>query len=128
MRVAGTDERSLLVDWGLNAALLFGRQKSRTQHETTALYHPAGTIHPPPPVGYPSTVYHHVPPSRSRSRSVVVPNIGAFAGVSFKYPNAKVSFGYKADFFLGAMDGGVDTRDTFSRGFYGPYASIGIGF
>ncbi len=64
---------------------------------------------------------------RERSRSVTVPNIGAFAGFSVKYPNAKLSFGYRADFFFGAMDGGIDARKTYDRSFYGPYASISIG-
>jgi hypothetical protein len=57
----------------------------------------------------------------------VVPNIGGFAGVSLKFPNAKISFGYRADLFLGAMDGGIDTRDSRDRMFYGPFASIAVG-
>ncbi|HVP85004.1 MAG TPA: hypothetical protein VMS78_09800 [Rhizomicrobium sp.] len=40
---------------------------------------------------------------------------------------AKVSLGYRADFFFGAMDGGIDTRESYNRNFYGPYASISIG-
>jgi hypothetical protein len=35
----------------------------------------------------------------------VVPNIDGFVGLSFHNANAKVSFGYRADFFFGAMDG-----------------------
>jgi hypothetical protein len=35
--------------------------------------------------------------------------------------------GYRADFFFGAIDGGVDTRKTADRNFYGPYLGIGIG-
>ena len=57
----------------------------------------------------------------------VVPNLGGFAGFSVKYPNAKVSFGYKADFFFGAMDGGNDVRRVEDIGFHGPYASASIG-
>lgn len=126
--IIGDSERGALTfDWSANASVLFGRQKTRTQHETTALYHPAGTIHPPPPVGYPSTVYHNAPPPQARSRSVIVPNLGALVGLSVKYPNVKVSFGYKADFFFGAMDGGIDVRRTTDVGFHGPYASVSIG-
>ena len=62
-----------------------------------------------------------------RSRSVVVPNIGALAGLSFNFSNAKVSLGYRADFFFGAMDMGIDTRDTSNVVFHGPYASVSIG-
>jgi len=62
-----------------------------------------------------------------RSRSVVVPNVGGFAGLSFRYSNAKVSFGYRADFFFGAMDGGLDMARKENQGFYGPFASISIG-
>jgi hypothetical protein len=56
-----------------------------------------------------------------------VPNLGGFAGVSLRYPNAKVSFGYKADFFFGAIDGGIDSRHTDNMGFHGPFAMIAIG-
>jgi hypothetical protein len=49
------------------------------------------------------------------------------AGISFRYPNAKVSFGYRADLFLGAMDVGIDARHTKDRNFYGPFATISLG-
>jgi len=111
----------LAFDWGVNAALLFGRQKTKTHHQTTALYHSEHAY-----VFHKTTAYVH-PATHTRSRGVVVPNIGAFAGFSVKYPNAKVSFGYKADFFFGAMDGGIDVRHTEDVGFHGPYASVSIG-
>jgi hypothetical protein len=66
-------------------------------------------------------------PDHTRTRSVAVPNIGGFAGLSFKYPNAKVSLGYRADFFFGAVDGGIDARKTYDRSFYGPYMTVSIG-
>ena len=113
----------LALDWGVNAALLFGRQKAKSRHQTTARYQAGGIFYPPQ-----VTVYQHNNPSNTRSRGVVVPNIGAFAGLSVKYPNAKISFGYKADFFFGAMDGGIDVRRTEDVGFHGPYASVSIGF
>ena len=72
-------------------------------------------------------VYRGASVDHTRSRSVVVPNVGGFAGLSVKYPNVKVSFGYKADFFFGAMDGGIDVRRTEDVGFHGPYASVSIG-
>ncbi len=131
--VAGHDDSAELdFDWGVNAALLFGRQKARTQHHETVRYNDGayGTYidnffgYNPALV----TVYRHTPPARTRSRSAIVPNIGGFAGLSFKYDAAKVSFGYKADFFFGAMDGGIDARKTYGRDFYGPFASISIGF
>ena len=114
----------LTFDWGVNAALLFGRQKARTHHQTTAHYHPAGAKYSNPPR---YTQYARNPPTQFRSRSVTVPNLGGFAGLSFRYLSAKISMGYRADFFFGAMDGGIDTRKTYDRNFYGPYASISIG-
>lgn len=121
----GSPERGELVfDWGVNAALLFGRQKTKIHHQTTGRYHPAG-------LGYasnlPITYQRPATPDHTRSHDVVVPNIGAFAGFSVKYPNAKVSLGYKVDFFFAAMDGGIDVRRTEDIGFHGPYASISIG-
>ncbi len=126
--IFGDDDRSVALDWGINAALLFGRQKAHTHHQTTEVYH-SGNLHNFKP--YPSsatTVYRNpVTPDHIRSKSVIVPNLGGFAGVSFHYDAAKVSFGYRADFFFGAMDGGIDTRKTYDRDFYGPFATISIG-
>lgn len=127
------EEGELNIDWGVNAAVLFGRQKSRTQHTETVRYSDGGYgyllngFYGLPRLGTLATVYHHTGPSRTRSHSAVVPNIGGFAALSFKYDTAKVSFGYRGDFFFGAMDGGVDARKTYNRSFHGPYASISIG-
>jgi iron complex outermembrane recepter protein len=113
----------LTFDWGLNAALLFGRQKARTHHQTTGRYHGAKYAQASRPITY------HAPatPDHTRSRNVSVPNVGGFAGLSFRYTNAKVSIGYRADMFFNAMDGGIDARKSENRGFYGPYASISVG-
>jgi hypothetical protein len=121
--IAGNSESGALqFDWGVNAALLFGRQKVKISHQTTGRYHSssaryAGDL----PITYQRSVDH------SRSHGVVVPDIGGFAGLSVKYPNVKVSLGYKADFFFGAMDGGVDVRKTEDVGFHGPFATVSVG-
>lgn len=110
-------------DMGGNGALLFGRQKADIRHKTN-------DDRPVIPHVYnfvPMTPYYHHSYNRPRSRSVVVPNIGGFAGLSFNYANAKVKLGYRADFFFGAMDGGIDARKTYDRNFYGPFAAISIG-
>jgi hypothetical protein len=114
----------LNVDWGVNASVLFGRQKTKTHHQTTGRYHywyPTAQHTRPITYQAPST------PDHSRTKSVVVPNIGGFAAISLQYPNAKVSLGYRADFFFGAMDTGIDARKTSDVGFHGPFATIGIG-
>jgi hypothetical protein len=121
------DDASLMFDWGINGALLFGRQKARTHHQSTGKFFShyglmlAGSAVPHVTTVRPAT------PDHTRTRSVVVPNIGAFAGLSYKYPNAKITLGYRADFFFGAIDGGIDSRKTYDRNFYGPFASISIG-
>ncbi len=48
-------------------------------------------------------------------------------GLSYRYKNAKISFGYRADFLFGAMDGGIDSYKSETRGFYGPFATVSIG-
>jgi hypothetical protein len=120
--IAGnTPGGEIAVDWGANAAVLFGRQRAKTYHHTTGVYHDNS-------VKYHSTAV--LPPGaghRTQSRSVIVPNLGGFAGLSFRYDDAKMSFGYRGDFFFGAIDNGFDTRKTETRGFYGPFASISIG-
>lgn len=116
-----SESGAVTFDWGLNGAVLFGRQKVSAHHETMA-HRNLELSHGPLPTLYPTKVHDTV-----RSRSVVVPNIGGFAGLSMRFPNAKVSFGYRVDAFFGAMDGGIDTRKTYDRDFYGPFATISIG-
>jgi hypothetical protein len=119
------DDGGLTFDWGLNAAILFGRQKSTGHHQTTAYHYEQkyyGAQGPRYALAYPVKVADH-----TRSRSVVVPNIGGFIGASLRWSNAKVSLGYRGDFFFGAMDGGVDTHISKDRAFYGPFASIAVG-
>jgi hypothetical protein len=53
----------------------------------------------------------------ARDKNVVVPNPSGFAGVSWRYPNAKVSVGYRADMFFGAIDGGIDIAHRENRAF-----------
>ncbi len=74
------------------------------------------------------TIHAYPTVTRSRSRMVTIPNIGGFAGLSYRLQNAKFAAGYRADFFFGARDGGVETRNTTDVGFHGPYATVSIGF
>lgn len=142
MPFAGNAESGeLTFDWGVNAALLFGRQKASGQGQTTARTHQAhkwNNFDVPKYKGafvgyffggsrYPAAVPHIAPNDFSRERSVAVPDLGGSVGMSFRYADAKVSFGYKADLFFNAIDGGIATRKTENRGFFGPYASISIG-
>ncbi|HEY4125617.1 MAG TPA: hypothetical protein VGM36_13450 [Rhizomicrobium sp.] len=120
-----SDQATINFDWGVDGAILFGRQKSGGVHQTSKhsyekKYHPSVTY------GY-QLIYANLPHRNDRSRSVIVPNIGGFAGFSYRFPDARLSLGYRADFFFGAVDAGVDARHTADRGFYGPYASISIG-
>jgi iron complex outermembrane receptor protein len=115
---------TLNLDWGANAALLFGRQRANGSHHTSAKFY----------VGYTALRYFDLQPTHrtnagnfNRSRTVTVPNVGGFAGLSFNFTNAKISAGYRGDFFFGAMDTGNDTRKTKTVGFYGPFATISIG-
>ena len=70
----------------------------------------------------------HPPRGHITDRTVTVPNVGGFAGMSFQFSSAKVSLGYRADFFFDAMDGGIDARKSATLGFYGPFASVSVGF
>jgi len=123
--VLGNENGALTLDWGVNAAVIFGRQKSKGAHHTSARYYKGLQTGTPPPGVY--SVYDHPTRTHNRSHSVAVPNVGFLAGFSFRYPNAKVSFGYRADMFFGAMDMGIDQRDTKDRNFHGPFATISIG-
>ncbi|HEY5239060.1 MAG TPA: hypothetical protein VIJ62_11810 [Rhizomicrobium sp.] len=122
--VGNSNDTSLMFDWGLNAALLFGRQTAKTHHQTTGRYHKSGY---PPPYHRPITFQGPATPDHARVRAVTVPNVGGFAGLSFRIENFKVSAGYRADLFFGAMDGGIDAAKKENVGFYGPFASVSVG-
>ncbi|HEV2560555.1 MAG TPA: hypothetical protein VGT78_00305 [Rhizomicrobium sp.] len=131
------DVSEITFDWGASAAVLFGRQKVQGHHQTTARRYSghnwteAASVqgHGLKPGNFNAHItnqtYDATDPNRAHS--VIVPNVGAMAGLSFRYADAKISFGYRADFFFGAMDGGIDTRKTENRGFFGPFASISFG-
>ncbi len=122
--VAGNQQDGeLTLDWGINGAALFGRQRAKTDHQTSA-YHETGYKNRGR--GY-HVLYPAVPHHSTRSRRVTVPNFGGSVGVSFRYPNFKFSIGYRYDTFLKAMDTGIDARKTSNLTFNGPYASISIG-
>jgi len=119
--IAGSvEDVGVAFDWGVNAAVLFGRQKVRGSHKSSSLYFKS--------FGYgPYSSSKPTPKNVARTRSVVVPNVGAFAGLSVNFPNSKVSLGYRGDFFFGAMDVGIDGRKSQTTSFHGPFAKISIG-
>ncbi len=117
---------TLALDWGANAAILFGRQRAGVHQQTKSGYF----YIPPGAIGASEVRLHgytNTPPDRNRARNVTIPNVGGFAGMSLKFPNAKVSVGYRADFFFGAVDNGIDTRKSQNVGFYGPFATVSVG-
>ncbi|HTO41972.1 MAG TPA: hypothetical protein VL026_13430, partial [Rhizomicrobium sp.] len=119
--VGDVADGQLALDWGANAALLFGRQKSKVNYSTAAhSYHYTG------PFSRTITTQHKTV-NRTQSRRVTVPNLGGFAALSYRFTNAKISAGYRADFFFGAMDGGLDTHKSITTGFQGPFAKISVG-
>ncbi len=120
------EDTDIAFDWGVNAGLLFGRQKTHVEHQTMGLTQYYHFIPTADQVFHKTSQYAHNA-NIARSRSVTIPNAGGMAGFSLKFPNAKVSVGYRADFFFGAMDGGIDQRRSENVGFYGPFATISIG-
>jgi len=122
-------EGQIALDWGLNAAVLFGRQKVSGDH---TVKHCAFPAYGSPTCGalFGATADPRIvePPDHiSRSHRATVPNLGGYAGLSVRYRDAKISLGYRADAFFDAIDGGQYTVDKKDRGFYGPYANISIG-
>lgn len=118
--VGNQQDGELTFDWGLNAALLFGRQKARVQHQTSGHYE-TGLYK------YNRQTYPAVPHGHPNDRSVTVPNVGGSVGLSWRLQDFKVSMGYRADIFFGAMDTGIDTVKKSNMTFNGPYASISVG-
>ena len=110
------------VDWGANAALLFGKQKTHVQHQESGHYFSKLVQ-----LGRPYLVTYEHSGGHVNARSVTVPNVGGFAAATYRIEDFKVSLGYRADFFFGAVDVGIDTRKSETLGFYGPFASISVG-
>jgi iron complex outermembrane receptor protein len=110
----------IALDFGVNAAVLFGRQKVAIHHHVTGEYKAKGN-------SYRHVTSQPTPVNLTRARTMTVPNVGGFAGLSFQYAVAKISFGYRADLFFNAMDGGIGTRKLENTGFYGPFARVSVG-
>lgn len=108
-------EGELAIDWGANAAVLFGRQKMQANFHTTGFHN----------FSHLSSYDHSASPARSRS--VIVPNVGGSMAVSYRFEAAKLDVGYRADLFFNAMDTGMDTRQTSNVLFHGPFATLSIG-
>jgi iron complex outermembrane receptor protein len=138
--IDNSDATGMSFDWGANGAILFGRQIAQVHHQTTGLYlcsnlqglvgHCKKGVHGTSVFSQYHGGYHsryQRSANSNRGRTIAVPNIGGFAGISWRYSNAKVSFGYRADEFFGAMDGGIDTHRSENVGFFGPFANISIG-
>jgi iron complex outermembrane receptor protein len=126
--LGGTEQNGeITIDWGSNAAILFGRQRASGNHTTGGHYTCRRGFPPSTAVCHITSSHYQHTAAFNRSRMATVPNLGGFAGISFKYNNAKVSFGYRADEFFGAVDGGIDSYKAENRGFFGPFANISIG-
>ena len=125
--IAGAaQDGQLAVDWSAAASFLFGRQT--TKENTEATYQGrTTTITEYGHNNHKTGVRQQIQNTRSRTRNVTVPNLGGSIGISYRWPAARVSLGYRADMFFGAIDGGIATRKSENRGFFGPFVSISIG-
>jgi hypothetical protein len=122
--LVGSLKDGIAFDWGASAAFLFGRQKTDGIFHTKEIEFTGTRGHHN---AYPVVVTHMTSPF-SRRKQVIVPDVGGFAGVSYTLNGrAKLSLGYRADFFFGAIDGGIETRKSENVGFYGPFASVSVG-
>lgn len=109
-------------DWGVNAALLFGKQKNRQNHQTV------GTGNCYQTFLCTSFKTHFNDTSEEQTiKRVAVPNLGGFMGISYRVADVKASFGYRVDYFFRAIDTGVAGQPAITRGFAGPFASISLG-
>ncbi len=122
--VGNSHSGEVTLDWGMNAAVLFGRQRTHVQHHESAHYVMTNWVS----AGGYYLAYDNPSAGHNTSRMVTVPNVGGMVGATYRVENFKLSFGYRADFFFGAMDVGTDARKSETTGFYGPFAAISVGF
>lgn len=120
------DSNGFSLDWSLNAALLFGKQKNNIHHKTVG----PGECYGPRPVLNARCVappaYQNTSTARS-TKNVTVPNLGGSIGISYRLRNMKVNVGYRADYFFRVLDTGLPGQGAITRGFAGPFASISVG-
>ncbi|MDE2465759.1 MAG: TonB-dependent receptor, partial [Alphaproteobacteria bacterium] len=126
------DEGEVTLDWGMNFAVLFGRQRVNLQHTVVHCRHSGpdfglstcdGKSFGEPVTGEITEPTDNV----VRSHKVGVPNLGGHIGASMVYRNAKISVGYRYDGFFGVMDGGETTPLQYNRSFAGPYVNFTLG-
>jgi len=117
--IIGASDNGLLLDWGANAAILFGRQKANFSIQSIQAHYAPGS---PPTVAYATSTS-----TGARRKTVTIPNVGGFVGLTFRRSAAKVSFGYRADMYFGAIDAGAIARRSSNQSFYGPFLTVGIG-
>ncbi len=115
------------VDWSVSAAALFGRQKVKSHHETVGQQHCYGGFSQTFGCGHVDTVLYSKSTNSARSRSIVVPNIGGTIGFSYRVADFKFSAGYRADYFLHAIDAGIDVRREVTSSFNGPFVRVSLG-
>ena len=110
----------MMLDWGISGAALFGRQKAKTDHKTSAFHLSSGGGYSRP-----------LPSAQSQQSAAFaqrhVPELSGFIGLSAKLPHSKISIGYRGDIWFGAVDRGIDVAKKSNLTFNGPYASISIG-
>jgi len=128
-RLLGGEETGRLdVDWSLTGGALFGKQKtSVTGEEVSAYYIQYGftfrdTFQPvSPPVHTPLSI-------PQRSKSVVVPTVGASLGLSYKVDRFSVGAGYSWERYYNVIDGGYQEHQSYDRTIDGPYFKVSVGF
>jgi hypothetical protein len=111
--VVANNDTALLFDWGIGGSVLFGRQK--VTGRLSSHYN------------FRTNVYPTETSEFARARSVVIPNVNGFAGISYRLPAVKVAIGYRADVYLGGVDGGLGAENRINHSFYGPFAVVSFG-
>ncbi len=118
------DERhggAISLTWDVNGALLFGKQKDKAQHRTVGANNCYGRN-----CNAYVTQYQNTSATRT-TKNITVPNLGGAIGISYRFRDLKLNFGYRADFFFHAINTGFTGKSAITRGYQGPYASISVG-
>jgi len=120
----GADAGYLTVDFGVGAAVLFGKQKTDVvvrSDDTPAKYNNVFLqVDEEPVVTTMSAV--------ARSQSTTVYDLGANLGLSYEIGRMKVSGGYRIDRFYDVLDVGRGQHEDGDRTMDGPYFKIAVGF
>lgn len=130
-RLFGSEgEGRVLLDWHLDAGVLFGKQKTEAEHTESSRYYEWKdfTLNKAVGGGEPVSETTAQDSNKRNDDDAKVSHFGARVGLSYRNGGVKVSLGYRAERYRDVLDGGIDDDNKVDRSMHGPYLRFTLGF